>query len=184
MIKVIAFDLVGVLVTEKDIELTPEEEKLERMFGDNYNDSDYLIAAKKIIDNDSNIMKITEELINKLYQVKNENLFQKIKENYPEQKVIIATNHVSFIKKFIKEKLGIDYLDDVLISAEIHKIKPNQDFYNHILNKFHIEPEELLFLDDNIKNINGANDLNIKTIKVDKETDIFAEIQKNIEQKR
>ena len=30
MIKVIAFDFVGVLVTEKDIELTHEEDKLER----------------------------------------------------------------------------------------------------------------------------------------------------------
>ena len=41
MIKVIAFDLVGVLVNEKDIELTLEEDKLERMFGSNRNDSDY-----------------------------------------------------------------------------------------------------------------------------------------------
>ncbi len=178
MIKVIAFDLVGVLVTEKDIELTPEEEKLERMFGDNYNDADYLIEARKIIDKDSIIMRVTEELIDKLYQVKNEDLFQKIKEKYPDCKVIIATNHVSFIRNFIGESFGIDYLDDVLISAEIHKIKPNQDFYNHILDKFHIKPEELLFLDDNIKNINGANDLKIKTIKVDKDTDIFAEIEK------
>ena len=32
------------------------------------------------MDNDSNIMKVTEELIDKLYQVKNEDLFQKIKE--------------------------------------------------------------------------------------------------------
>ena len=178
MIKVIAFDLVGVLVTEKDIELTSEEEKLQRMFGDNYNDSDYLREARKIIDNDSHIMKVTEELIDKLYQIKNENLFHKIKEKYPNCKVIIATNHISFIRKFIKENLETDYLDDVLISAEIHKIKPNKDFYEFILNKFHIEPEELLFLDDNIKNINGANDLNIKTIKVDKDTNIFAEIQK------
>ena len=47
MIKVIAFDLVGVLVTESDVELTPEEEKLERMFGDNYSDLDYSKEARK-----------------------------------------------------------------------------------------------------------------------------------------
>ena len=33
MIKDIAFDLIGILVTEKDIDLTEEEDKLERMFG-------------------------------------------------------------------------------------------------------------------------------------------------------
>ena len=40
MIKVIAFDLVGVLVNEKDIELSPCESKLERLFGPNINDTD------------------------------------------------------------------------------------------------------------------------------------------------
>lgn len=48
MIKVIAFDLVGVLVSEKDIELSEVEEKLERMFGPNLNDEDYLQQAKKL----------------------------------------------------------------------------------------------------------------------------------------
>lgn len=49
MIKVVAFDLVGVLVREKDIKLSEVEEKLERMFGPNLNDSDYLVEARKII---------------------------------------------------------------------------------------------------------------------------------------
>ena len=47
MIKGIAFDFVGVLVTERDIDLTEKEDKLERMFGSNINDSDYLMEAKK-----------------------------------------------------------------------------------------------------------------------------------------
>ena len=91
MIKVITFDFVGVLVTEKDIELTEEEEKLERMFGDNYNDSDYLMEARKIIAKDSVIKRITEDLIDKLYQVKDKDLLQKIKEKYSNVKIIIAT---------------------------------------------------------------------------------------------
>ena len=68
MIKIIAFDLVGVLVHEKDIDLTDEESKLERMFGPNLYDSDYLMEARKIISKDSTIMDITECLINKLYE--------------------------------------------------------------------------------------------------------------------
>ena len=178
MIKVIAFDLVGVLVTESDIELTPEEEKLERMFGDNYSDSDYLKESRKILGMDTNIITITENIMNKLYQVKNQNLFQKIKEKYPNIKIIIATNHVSYIHNYINKHFNVNVLDDVLVSAEMNKIKPHADFYNHRLNKYHIKPGELLFLDDNIKNIDGAKELNIKTIKVDKDTDIFTEIQK------
>ena len=43
MIKVIAFDLVGVLVNEKDIELSRQEDKLERMFGPNINAFSFII---------------------------------------------------------------------------------------------------------------------------------------------
>lgn len=176
MIKIIAFDLVGVLVNEKDIELTKEEDKLERMFGNNINDSDYLIEARKIIAKDSILMRTTEELINKIYKVKDKNIFSKIKKLNRNLKIIIATNHVSFVRKFVGESFGVDFIDDVLISAEIHKIKPNADFYEHILHKYNIKASELLFLDDNTENIEGANKLEINTIKVNENTNLFDEI--------
>ena len=43
-----------------------------------------------------------------------------------------------------------------VLASEIGKIKPNVDFYQHILDKFKIKKEELLFLDDNKYNIEGA----------------------------
>ena len=180
MIKVIAFDLVGVLVSEKDIELSEVEEKLERMFGPNFNDEDYLIEARKIIGKDLEVINTTKVLIDKLYKVKDKEIFKKIKEKNENVKVIIATNHLSFVKDFIKESFNIDYLDDIIISAEIHKIKPNLDFYQYILNKYGIESKELLFLDDNINNINGAQTLGINTIKVEKDTNLIDEISKFI----
>lgn len=176
MIKVVAFDLVGVLVNEKDIELSEIEEKLERMFGPNLNDADYLIEARKIIEKDSIIMNITETLIDKLYKVKDREIFKKVKEKNENVKVIIATNHLSFVRNFIGESFNVDYLDDLIISAEIHKIKPNSDFYEHILNKYNIDSKELLFLDDNIDNVNGAKQLGINTIKVEKNTNLIEEI--------
>lgn len=180
MIKVIAFDLVGVLVSEKDIELSEVEEKLERMFGPNLNDEDYLKQAKKIVEKDLEVINTTKVLINKLYKVKDKKIFKKIKEINENVKIIIATNHLSFVKDFIKESFNIDYLDDIIISAEIHKIKPNLDFYQYILNKYGIESKELLFLDDNINNINGAQTLGINTIKVEKDTNLIDEISKFI----
>lgn len=180
MIKVIAFDLVGVLVSEKDIELSEVEEKLERMFGPNLNDEDYLKQAKKIVEKDLEVINTTKVLINKLYKVKDKKIFKKTNEINENVKIIIATNHLSFVKDFIKESFNIDYLDDIIISAEIHKIKPNLDFYQYILNKYSIESKELLFLDDNINNINGAQALGINTIKIEKDTNLIDEISKFI----
>ena len=158
--------------------MTLEEDKLERMFGSNRNDSDYLMDARKIIQKDSVLIRTTEELIEKIYRVRDRDIFKKIKEKDPNLKIIIATNHVSYVRNFIGESFGVDYLDDVLISAEIHKVKPDSDFYEHIINKYHIEPNELLFLDDNAENIDGANRLGINTIKVNRDTDLFEEICK------
>lgn len=176
MIKYIAFDFVGVLVTEKDIELTDNEDRLERLFGDNISDEDYLLKAEETIGNDLNIVNITKEVIDKLYLVKYKELFKSIKEKYNDVKIIIATNHVSFVKDFIKKSFDNNYLDDILISSEIHMIKPNISFYYYILNKYSINPSELLFLDDNIDNINGAKSIGINTIKVDPDSDILEEV--------
>ena len=166
---------------ENDIELSEQEEKLERMFGPNLNDADYLIEARKIIEKDSMIMNITETLIDKLYKVKDKEIFKKVKEKNENVKVIIATNHLSFVKNFIGKSFNVSYLDDLIISAEIHKIKPNSDFYEYILNKYSIDSKELLFLDDNIDNINAARMLGINTIKVEKTTDLIKEIIKLID---
>lgn len=184
MIKYIAFDLVGVLVNEKDISLTPEEEKLEKMFGPNINDSDYLIEARKIFSKDSIIIRTTENLIDKIYEPREIDIFKKIKDKYNNIKIIIATNHVSFIRNFIGETFGVDYLDDILISAEIHKVKPDSEFYRFVLQKYKIKPGELLFIDDNVNNINSAKNLGIETIKVDENSNIFDEIKKIIDKNK
>ena len=176
MTKLIAFDFVGVLVNERDIELTDVENKLERMFGPNLNDSDYLIEARKLIEKDSIIMNTTESLIEKLYKVKDRDIFKKIKEKHPNIKIIIATNHLSFVRNFIGESFDVDYLDDLIISAEIHKIKPNVDFYKYLLDKYKINSKELLFIDDNKENVDSAKNIGISTIKVEKDTDIIQEI--------
>jgi len=173
MIKVIAFDLVGVLATEKDIELSEQEDKIERLFGPNKSDADFLEKVRKILNKDSILMRVTENLIEKLYEIKNKDVFRNIKFNYPDIKIIIATNHVSYIRNFIENNMDNELIDDIIISAEINMLKPNIDFYQYILNKYNIESSELLFLDDNIDNINSASFLGINTIKINKNNDVL-----------
>lgn len=183
MIKVIAFDLVGVLVNERDIVLSNEEEKLERLFGPNLSDDDYLRAAKNIVDVNINVINITKILINKLYKVKDKDIFKKIKKIDSNIKIVIATNHISFVKDFINNNFDTMYLDDLIISAEINKIKPNLDFYKYVLDKYKIEVNELLFLDDNMENINKAKELGIQTIKVEKNSNLVSEVELYIKDK-
>ena len=181
LLKVIAFDFVGVLVNEKDIDLGEQEDKLERKFGSNLNDEDYLTFAEQTLKiNNKEAIDITKNIINKLYKVRDDDIFTKLKNKYNNIKIIIATNHLSYVEEFINKYFDTTYLDDVIISANINKIKPNANFYNFILEKFNIKSKELLFLDDNVENIDGANKLNIRTIKVEKNMNLYEEVCKFI----
>ena len=179
MIKVIAFDFVGVLVKEKDIDLSYEEDRLERLFGDNISDSSYMEDAKDIVKSEDKTTFIVKNIINKLYEVKNKGLFNRIKTKYPNIKILIATNHVSYIRDYIYNNFS-DF-DDLIISSIINKIKPNRDFYQYILDKYNIEANELLFIDDSIRNIEGAKNLGIETIKVNTDTDLVLEIENKLD---
>ena len=183
MIKVIVFDLIGVLVGEKNIELSEEEDKLERLFGPNKSDEEFLLMGKEKIGEDKPILDMAKDIISKLYKVRQDNVFETLKESYPNIKLAIATNHVSFVKKFIEESFNTKLLDDIIISADINKIKPNSDFYQYILDRFNINPNELLFLDDNLTNVEGAANIGINTIKVERETNLVEEINKYINYK-
>lgn len=181
LLKVIAFDFVGVLVNEKDIDLEEQEDKLERKFGSNLNDEDYLTFSEQTLKiNNKEAIDITKNIINKLYKVRDADIFTKLKNKYNNIKIIIATNHLSYVEEFINKYFDTTYLDDVIISANINKIKPNANFYNFILEKFNIKSKELLFLDDNVENIDGANKLNIRTIKVEKNMNLYEEVCKFI----
>ena len=63
MIKVLAFDFVGVLGYEKDVEMTEIEEKLERMYGPIINDEKYFKVGRRYINNDDTIIKNLQKIL-------------------------------------------------------------------------------------------------------------------------
>lgn len=180
MIKVLAFDLVGVLVREKDVELTYEEEKLERLFGPNKSDNEYLELANNFVPNKDEIMGITDNIINKLYEVRDDELLFKIRKKYPNMKVVVATNHISRVRNYIIENFDVD---EIFISAEMNKVKPNVEFYEELVKKLNIEPNEILFLDDNKDNVEGAKTVGLNTIKVERNMDLFEKIENYINER-
>lgn len=182
MIKVIAFDLVGVLVRETDFPLNEIESKIERLFGPNKSDAEFLSLVKENIVHysDEEIINIVNKIINSIYEVKLKlDALNSLKKVQPNVKLVIATNHVSFIQDYIINTFG-NVFDKIYISANMNAVKPNEEFFTKILIDLNISPDEMLFLDDSTKNIEGANNCNLKTIHVSKETDILSEIKKSL----
>lgn len=126
---------------------------------------------------------LVREIPFNLNEMKDVNLLQNVKNKYPDVRIVIATNHVTYIKKYIENNFDMSLIDDIVTSSDINRVKPNKDFYEYILNKMNIKSSEMLFLDDNLENVIGAEKIGIKAIKVNKDTDILSEIEKVMENK-
>lgn len=63
------------------------------------------------------------------------------------------------------QKLNIDHLfDPIIISAEIGVMKPNAEAYQAMLKELGCLPDEAVFIDDRLENIEGANAVGIHGI--------------------
>ncbi|MDE7324829.1 MAG: HAD-IA family hydrolase [Lachnospiraceae bacterium] len=58
----------------------------------------------------------------------------------------------------------IPLADGGVISYEIHKVKPEPEIYEELLRRYNLVPEECVFIDDLVRNLQGAEKFGIHTI--------------------
>ena len=56
-------------------------------------------------------------------------------------------------------------VDGIVVSADVKMIKPNIEIYKYLLNKYHLNKEECIFIDDRIKNVEASYQVGIKAIQ-------------------
>ena len=62
----------------------------------------------------------------------------------------------------LMEKAGIGGLyQDMFISSEMRMLKPSPEFYREAVRRIGLPPEEILFIDDSLKNVEAARALGI-----------------------
>ena len=72
-------------------------------------------------------------------------------------RLYVLSNYGEYL--FLKSKDRLDfmpYMDGAVISYQIQMIKPDQEIYEYILNKYGLLPEESVFIDDRPENVEGA----------------------------
>ena len=78
--------------------------------------------------------------------------------------------HIAYVHQLLKKYHGLEdfssLVHDVYYSHEINLRKPDAEIYQYVLDNVSYLPEETLFLDDNLENIEGAVALGIKVIHV------------------
>lgn len=97
---------------------------------------------------------------------------QTLKDIKPKYKLFLLSNtnaiHLQAFRKIYEEEIGEgsleDYFDKVYYSHEIGYRKPGKEAYEIVLKENNLSPAETLFIDDSIKNIEGAKELGLQTI--------------------
>ncbi len=71
-------------------------------------------------------------------------------------KLAILSNLLPIDKKRIDEQYDLSYFDKVYLSFEMGLSKPNKKVYDYVIKDLQVLPKEILFIDDDKKNIEMA----------------------------
>ncbi len=168
MIKVIIFDLDGVLVDTKLIHFEALNSALKRYNFEEISIDDHVkifdglptIEKLKLLKKNKKIpkkffskiqkfkQKITSEILKR--KIKKNNKIIKIMKNlHNKYKIVVATNAVNSTLNICLNKLGIEkYVDFKLSNEDINEPKPNPEIYLRIFIRFGIYPSEALIIED------------------------------------
>jgi putative hydrolase of the HAD superfamily len=87
--------------------------------------------------------------------------------NYPAKLADLHWSTFSFIRD----------VDGMVISAKEHLVKPDRKIYELLISRFHLVPEECIFLDDLEKNIAAAQEVGMKGIVFQSYEQALAELE-------
>ncbi len=68
---------------------------------------------------------------------------------------VLSNAHKSFYRYFPRH-FDLEFFDGVVVSADVHIVKPDVRIYEHLIEKYGLKADECLFVDDRQDNVEGA----------------------------
>lgn len=95
--------------------------------------------------------KIDKEIIDHIQTLRKQGLY-----------CAVATNQDKYRAQYMLEEMGfVDCFDDVFASAHLGEAKPDRAFFKKILDLRDLKPDEVIFWDDDMPNVQAAKELGI-----------------------
>jgi putative hydrolase of the HAD superfamily len=91
-------------------------------------------------------------------------LVQDLKDN-AHKLYVLSNMHIASITHVENEYSFWHFFDGKVISCRIHKVKPEKDIYQYLLDRYQLSINETVFIDDTDINLKVAADFGIMTIK-------------------
>jgi putative hydrolase of the HAD superfamily len=94
------------------------------------------------------------------------------------KRVAMLSNMPRELGEALKSQTGkLDSFDQITLSYEVHSVKPEPAIYEHCLEGLGTPPEQTLFLDDRIANVQGAELLGIRAIQFTSRDDVLLRVR-------
>jgi epoxide hydrolase-like predicted phosphatase len=90
----------------------------------------------------------------------------------------MITNAWPGMRHYIEEVWNIaDAFDVIVVSAEVNLVKPHPEIFNLALEQLELDPEETIFIDDFIENVQGAEAIGMTGIHFVSTDDVVANLR-------
>lgn len=180
-IKAIIWDLGGVLVRteDADVYVTAAKktqlpyEKIREVYFSEMNDKQDLGEVNKeqfntyVMDTlgiSKEQFAHLEEIIEEGPQL-DEEMMGWITEQHKKCKIGLLSNWTADVREKIEEEWQIGHVfDEIVISSEVGLLKPGSEIFTLMLDRLGVSADEAVFVDDRIKNIEGAKKVGLQTV--------------------
>ena len=199
MIKNIIFDLGNVLIEynpERFISEFVEEKNQERFYKRVFKEQEWQDLDRGTLEYDEAIKIFTKDLpeekesIEKLFKENIQGVLFPIEENLkllPKLKekgyklYILSNFHREAFLEVSKLCKFDESFDGGVVSYDVKLLKPEKEIYLELLNRYNLKPEETLFIDDTLPNIEACRKLGITGIHLKNKEDLKAELENLLE---
>jgi epoxide hydrolase-like predicted phosphatase len=104
------------------------------------------------------------------------NTIRRLRRSY---KTGLLSNAFSDLRQVVTSILQIsDAFDEMVISAEIHLMKPDARIYQHALQRLGVVAQETVFIDDMLRNVEGARRQGMNAIHFRQRSQALAELER------
>ena len=94
---------------------------------------------------------------------------------------IISNFHLDAYNRFLKKQDWFTLFDGAIISAKEKLIKPDLRIYELLLERYHLNADECLFIDDSLNNINACKNVGMAGIHLPDHSKLEEELKERVE---
>jgi HAD superfamily hydrolase (TIGR01509 family) len=198
MIVAIIWDLEGVLLRTRDADIPTTiarrlnvpvdkmREALYSKFNDQvdlgiYTHDDLWINILETLHLPSDQKKELEEFFFHDFLI-DKQVLEDVNQYHQTYKTALLTNYSDILRSMLATSWQVDgAFDEIIISSEIHMLKPHPEIYVHTLTRLGCHADQAIFIDDRVSNLEGAKKVGLHTVQFLNRQDMNRKIRKIIE---